>query len=464
MPDFHECHKQHHPYYQVKLKEDRHILHRFLQSVSNPYDIDPLTIPVSTFGLTALDDLSFFQDVGLDFNRVIGGIARNHVRSVISKTPFFRKRGYRNVDIDAIRSINDIYKILPLMSKDPLLGTGFNEPDSWIAGFRNVLSNDPYQLVPEDLMDRMKMQETFNPAIPKELLLLIPKDGIISTDQKILKFPSGGSLGKPTITILTYLDVLAEAYALARSLIRNGFKPQTRFLSLYKMTHKGGLQLKIAAKIIGMDFYSIEDIRLHANTEKLDLNAITSFMESKRINIIAAVEPPERYITKNEKGNTLSLSNLFQTNKAAFKEIDHAFLTGFPPPEPVVRELNKAGIIVSTTWGSTEVMAAGTTIYVPRKDFLQESYDVNDLLSTSLPTHIEVLRIKKDIPLKKYNIVHANPGEKGILVVTSLYRAGTQFLCYVIGDLSVKTERGFKGTDRAVANISGSCAADALNI
>lgn len=443
-------------------------INKFLDGKNNA-DIDILAMPVELAGSEYWETMNTERR-----DRILGGMLRNTVRRAIENVPLYKQDSrWKNVNPKTIISIKDLAK-LPPISKDSVSGTGTPDKQG-IRGFRASAIKDPMILVPQNINELIKIQESANPNHKKILEKYHGK--------KILSFSSGGSQGRATTTLLSYLTVEMEAWALARSLKKNGLLSGMSIACFYNDTHKGGLQLERAADIMGMEFHSkkkiFSELAAHpkykpiiqgfqqallknhqTEMEKYGVEtrkAIREYIQQNKIKIIESVQPPKEFSNSNAKGNALAFMKIYEEDPSAFKSVEHIFLTGFPVPEEAYSRLKKDKIKVSTTWGATEAMALATSEEA-------KTDDVNNLTATPFPTVGMVAWYKeRNNPTPQLKEVEVN--SEGALYVTSLIGCGSTYINYRIGDKSTRTEKGFKGINRSMrVDIGGSCAADALLI
>lgn len=439
-------------------------LEKFLKG-KDLYNLDALDVPVHLAGSPEWQNYSPKE-------RVLGGMLRNVTRRAKNTVPFYREHeGWQQVNVEDIWSSEDLYS-LPMISKDPVSGTG-SVSSPGISGFRSELLKDPNYIVPENIEKIIAQQEAANPN-HKEILAKY--DG-----KRILEFGSGGSQGSSTLTRLSYLTVEMEAWALARALKMNGLKKGQSIACLYNNTHKGGLELERAADIMGMPFHSKRKIfqtllKSHfeeavkkfgegVETSNLELiekyaphvrKGIREYIRRNYIQVIESVQPSAAFLQKNAKGSGLAFMTMYNEDPSAFPWLQHAFLTGFPVPKDAYTSLRERGIQVSTTWGSTEAMALATY----KK--LSEDTDVNALTATPFPT-LGAVAWYRERGLERPQLIPVQENLEGILLISSLIGAGSTYLNYRIGDKATKTKEGYKGINRLeMLNIAGSCAADAL--
>jgi len=186
-------------------------------------------------------------------------------------------------------------------------------------------------------------------------------------------------------------------------------------------------------------------------------DGIRAYIEHHNIQVIESVQPPDEFANRNAKGNALSFMKIYKEDPLAFESVKHVFLTGFTVPASAYERLAQDGIAVSTTWGSTETMALATH---PERF----TGNINDLIETPFPT-VGTLAVYKERNLESPELVPVKDGDDGLLLVTSLIGAGSVYINYMIGDVATKTKEGYLEIRRlSSADISGSCAADALSI
>ena len=430
------------------------------------YDLDPSTLPVETAGMPEWD----YMEPRIR-GRMLGGMLR-HVVKAAKQTPIYRDDSrWRFVSAENIYDIADLAK-LPIVAKDSVPGTGTPEKQG-IHGFRSRVIHNPFLLIPENVGSLFIQQQMANSRTLRS-----------QYEKEWYQFKSGGSMGDSTTTILSYLTLEAEAHALARCLRMNGFKEGMSVACFYASTHKGGLQLARASVIMNMPFHSKDKIFNTIASDSRYTAAVEGFKEALSvqdigqlerygstvrrgirdyiaqhgIKVVESVQPPSEFIEKNAKGNALAFMTLYEEDPSAFEEVEHVFLTGFPIPYSAVERLRADGKEVSTTWGSTEVMALGT---YPMTNV--SNNDVNDLVATPFPAIGMVAHFKERGVAPQ--IEQVQNGTEGMLLVTRLNQVGSLFVQYAIGDLATRTNEGYKNIRRAsTPNIAGSCADDALSL
>ncbi len=460
------------------MNEDATPLEDFIRG-KDEFDLDPLTLPVSLAGSSEWDMMDPERR-----NRILGGMLRHTVARAKAHVPLYQRNVlWQAVHPEEIVDVSDLEQ-LPIISKDSLPGTG-SPSQTGIKGFRAEALEDPHVLIPDNLGELLNIQEASN---PNHSDIFAKYRGRV-----VMEFGSGGSTGKSTITKLTYLTVETEAHALARCLHMNGFQKRQSIACFYAPEHKGGWQLERAADIMGMAFHSKERIFSELKVDRRYSTAIIGFQTGQEIlkredatdedrakalammiehsplvrdgirnyiqrhgiHVIESVQPSSEFMSKNTKGGSLAFMTIYDEDPRAFGSVEHVFLTGFPVPTSAYERLRADGMRVSTTWGSTEMMALATS---------QPKVSVNDLIATPFPTVGQVVWYRE----REHETPRCVPppcGLEGVLLVTSLLGAGSLYLNYMIGDIATKTERGYCDIHRlSSADIAGSCAADALSV
>ena len=123
-------------------------------------------------------------------------------------------------------------------------------------------------------------------------------------------------------------------------------------------------------------------------------------------------------------------------------------------PAFAYKELQEAGIVVSTTWGSTEAMALATSGHI-------FPGNVNNLTALHFPTAGLVFRYLDP------GVERVDVGEEGIMEIFSLHGGGSMYLGNAM-DLTTRTDNGYLDIHRFSSSkgvVGGnSCAADALSV
>ena len=424
----------------------------------DPYNINPEEMPAILAASREWQDMDQEQ-----LTKVLGGMARNTLYLALEQVPLYRSdsRWDRNKIKDVITA-EDLLEF-PVTAKDG--------PDgSQLVGFRNRALADPHLLVPRNLQILIEQQKRANPGWQK-----IRRNYF--GDRDIHVFGSGGSEGGSTQTHLSFLTMYAEVMALARGLYDCGFLPEMSIACLYNDTHKGGLYLKLAADIMGMDFHSKADIFKYVrklsiehdkavtgfqqaldrkNLETADRLApllqegICKYVKDHKIQVLEAVQPDVQP-GAGAKGMGLSAMDLYHKVPSAFDTVTHFFLTGFRVPEFAYTTLREQGKKVRTIWGSTEAMALGVS---------SGNTNVNDLLALNFPTIGAVAKIKTDLTLEQ-----TVEREQGALLITR-FLPGSIYVNYLM-DLATNRIGGFKNIHKINGDdgdLSGTCAGDALSI
>ena len=371
-------------------------------------------------------------------NNFLGKMLRDLVIRA-KEIPYFASNPlWENIDPEQISTFEDIHN-LPPMVKDTIDGT-----NPGLVGYRNALLQNPEILVSPRIQEFIERQERANPE-HKEILEWYKKRDLTwwPKNRKLLAFGSGGTQGKSTITLLSYLTVEMEAWALARALRLNGFKEGQVVACLYNTSHKGGVVLERAANLMNMPFYSQTKIfnwiksqgrkyrqavesfenskisQTKPTDEEVEFmrDGIGKFMITHKVEIIEAVQPP-RDIKSGEKGIGLEYMSIHEKNKGGIlKYLNQAFLTGIAVPNFAQEALRNDNINVTTTYGKGEAMAGATSGV--RTD------DVNIQMRLFFPTYELVAEIaqKGDFKLKK-----TPKGQRGIVFTTSLIGGGSTFI------------------------------------
>jgi len=447
-------------------------LEDFLRRQADKYNIDPRDIPVHLAGSPEWDLMDPSER-----DRVLGGVLRNVIITAVKEVEYYRDHPlWSRVQPGTIESLEQ-FDQLPVIVKDDIEGSGGNGTDG-LQGFRKSLLKNPDLLVPGNIQELIARQERANPN-HEEILHWYGGPDVLA--DRMLVFGSGASEGDSTFTKLSYLTVEMETWALVRGLYMNGFREGQHIACMYAPTHKGGLQLQRAASLMGMPFHSKEDIftwirsqgRKYATavsefkkaSDRKDFEAadrfagtlregIRSYIKYHNIAIIEAVQPVEEGGASGAKGMGLSFMRIFREDPERFNEVQHAFLTGYTVPEFAYEELQNAGIVVSTTWGSTECMALATSGHI-------FPGNVNNLTSLHYPTAGLVFKYLNP------GVQKVAVGEEGIMSIFGLHGTGSMYLGNAM-DLTTRTDGGYLNIHRFPSSkgiVGGnSCAADALSV
>jgi hypothetical protein len=401
---------------------------------------------------------------------VLGGILRNLVINAVNIPLYRNTPPWRKVDAEGIRTLDDLLTLPPLV-KDTIQGTS-------LTGFREQLVSDPEILVPLNLGSIIARQERANPD-HQQMRSEYRQMGLDwwTSNGRLLPFESGGTQGNASRTLLSYLTVELESWALARALRMNGFKKGQRIACLYHPDHKGGVNLQRAASIMGMEFYSQVDVfnwvgrqggrfesaasefqKARSNRAYTPVEqhyesmreGIAKFLVQHGINIVEGVQP-ERDIASGAKGAGLDfLSILEQDREEILKYLDHAFLTGMPVPKKVQTLLAQYGVEVSTTLGKGEAMAGATS-------GILYGDDVNRQTRLYFPTMELVANIRDG------RLVRAQPGEEGIILTTNLSAVATTLVNYAM-DYGLEWGKGVTNIRRLFVGTKPESAGNACSV
>jgi hypothetical protein len=384
---------------------------------------------------------------------VLGGILRNLVTNTKRQVPYYRDHPlWREVVPSQITTLDGILE-LPVIVKDTMAGT--NPP---LVGFRDRLIGKAEILVPDNVAELMARQKMANPNYG-EIQRAYRAIGLDwwTGNSELLPFESGGTQGNSSRTLLPYLTVELESWALARALKMNGFEEGQSIACLYHPFHKGGVNLQRAADIMGMQFYSqveifnwvgrqggaFEQAAREFGKAKSDKEykpaekyydamreGIAKFLVQHNINVVEGVQP-EQDISSGAKGSGLTFYNILQVDEPGIlRNLEHAFLTGMAVPRFIQDYLAERGVNVSTTLGKGEAMAGATSgeLYGP---------DINNQTMLYFPTLELVANIRDG------RLVRAQPGKDGVVWTTNLSAVATTLTNFAM-DYGTAWEQGVK--------------------
>ena len=461
-------------YINSKLLEDKKKLEINLREAGNGdiYDVDPLKMPVEAGGNLWWD----FMDP-TERSKIIGGMLRHQISRAYKEMSVYSillGDSIKNVDTSYIEKIEDLLQ-LPFITKDHIESDGVKQ-----TSFRELSIADRNILIPKDMQDVIKRMIHRH---ENSKLLQRCYDGI-----PIWHFHSGGSKGGKTWTALSYLDLETESYALAfRALLKGGFYPGAKFLSLYNETHKGGFNLKRASELLGVEYHSKRMMSNYlANKygkewiyrekrfgDKLatpdDITyigeKICEYISDHKIEIIASVQPSREFLAKNDKGGMITFENIYDNKKPnSFDSVYLVFITGFPVPKETYEKLRNDGIEVFTTWGATESMANGT------HPLIHDSFPSINLVSSNVNDLVDIIYPNIWIPVvynrNQRRWERSRVGEPGYIVVTNIFRVGTIYSNFNIEDIGTRTIYGLKDIHKknVIVALEGTCASDAMEL
>lgn len=328
-------------------------------------------LPVKLWGMHAWEQLSEKQISDLFLPHIQGQIARakNHM-------PVY-KEIYKNVDPTKITDLDSFYTLPPLVK----------DKSSFGPGFRHLVQENPYVMLPNDLQ------------------------------MAYLMFPSGGSKGAATPTFVTVRDRLIESTAFARGFRYEGMVPGQSMLSTYNSSHKGGEEIKEAALLNGMNF---------RQRGKESAETIIDWIEKYKINVLLTVQGPSSEDSAENKGANLQLKDLIAAGEKTLEDnIEVLFLGGYRLVDEAIQWSEDVGVPLVSLLGSSEAIPQATnTNFGPATRTCKH----NNLHLLQGPHLVEIVKMESKalVPVKR--------GETGILAYTTVARTGTVYVRYFPGD------------------------------
>jgi len=383
-----------------RLARDKKELCAVLHRVDWSGDVDPLGLPVSFWGNTAID---FMNPAERDV--MLSSMFRYSLRRALKVMPLYERAGaYAHFDPGSIQSLNDVVT-LPLLVKD-------GNDEKGVVGFRESVQREP--------------------------LILMPKD--VSS---AFAFKSGGTKGLATPTFMTKTDLEIEAQSLGkRSFLAGGLEQGDVLYNCYNPAHKGGQLIALAANLVGVKM-------VITRRPEDDVSQCVRDMKAYGCTAIAAVQPPVTDAQSDavKKGDGATFLNLYREGRSLFgKQIKTAFVTGYGLPGELIELAKRCGFALFTAWGASEAIVGATSTVVGPKSRKCE-YNQQHLvfgphylgLAKRVGAHLE--------PIER--------GEDGLLLLSTIAREGTLYFNYAIGDKAtyIGSDCACARTTPVVANI-----------
>lgn len=364
---------------------------KFVNDCKNGLYKKPTDVPPDIF---ALEDWNFLprkeaEDLFLPF-------IRYQIDRALRTMPGVYLKPYREVGIspESINSIEDFWRIPPLPKDNTVQN----------PGLRIKTDQSGYGVVrPNDLEDKL-----------------------VSAGAYLSGGTMGGS-GQGVPTWLTEWDFEVETQASYRGLLATGIKTNSVVVNIYNISHKGGYVItKALNKLNKANYIQVKT----TDTAK----EVTKFIElSSRDGyelLLVGAQPPIVEGDPQKKGSGRMLFDIRNENPKVFRDnVDRILLGGFRII-PEVEALSKgSGKPITTIYGSTELMPVffGTPYDSKNPNKICTFNNLHEMLG---PHYSEV--IKYDEKTKTW--IPAKPGENTVLALTSVFRQGTIYLRYIIGD------------------------------
>ena len=367
--------------FEMQRARDEVRLREILDSYPDKNNIDPDTLPSETWGLLAWE----FMDLGLR-DRILAGMFRHSLARAKKAMPIYEQSlAYVDVCPELFESMEQLVQI-PVLVKDGL------------HGFRQKVRSNPSLLRPTD----------------KAVLMTPYLSGGTGIDNQ--------TVGKSTPTWISERDLERESLALAfRCFLPGGFSKAMKFMNFYNLAHKGGEEIKRAINHLGAQVFlprrpedSVEQC-----LEYMDLFGITA---------LAAVPQSPRDKKGAPKGGAVSFDDLYARKAELFGSkgtVKSAFVTGFAIPESVINLAQRNSLNLFSTWGASEAIPGATSPVLGPPTRICK-YNNQHLLY--FPHYLAVMDLTGAQPR------FCQPGEEGLLLVTTIARDGTLFINYAIGD------------------------------
>ena len=299
---------------------------------------------------------------------------------------------YRKVKPEKIESMEDFYR-LPLLMKDPAAGSG-------------------------------GLREKFRKHGPS---ILCPTD-LNAEEKTVMNYFSGGTKGLRTPTMVTEQDLEIEAYASKRGLLAAGIKPGSTIIDTYNSSHKGGEVIKRA-------FWKLPSKYVQAKSDDKAaalLDMIERFKEPGRELVFDGVQTAGlKGLDEQQKGSGRQFFDLLYGTDArpeVIEKIDRIAIGGFR----IIDELREYALAfnkpVTSLFGATEAMPAFYGTWDDLEHPLGKKCTFNNLHVMFGPHYIELVKFEKD------RWVPCQPGERGVLAFTTVFREGTIYMRYLLGD------------------------------
>lgn len=322
---------------------------------------------------------------------------RYNVERALHTMPDVYLKPYREagINLDSIDSIEDFWRVPPI-PKDS--GVGY-------IGLREKVLQMGYSIVePND----------------------IEKKGSTTS-----AYFSGGTMGISVPTFVTDWDLEVEACASYRALLATGIKQGSVVINTYNTSHKGGEVIGRGLKQLSGSHYI--QVRSNDSMKHIAEHIIRSSRHEREL-LFVGTQPPIKDSDIQQKGSGRTLFDLFRNYGDIYVEhVDRILLGGFrivPEVESISRDAQPPlGKPITTIFGSTEIMPAFFGTPYDRDD-TQKPCVFNNLHAMFGPHYIEILKFDDRHKMWK----PAKVGEKGVLAFTSVFREGTIYNRYLIGD------------------------------
>jgi len=312
-------------------------------------------------------------------------VLRGQVQRAMDTMPkVYHSYGERGIDHRDIRTMDNFYS-LPVLPKDASFG---------IRGLRQLASEDPYALLPNDV------------------------EG--SATAYFSGGTRAGTLG-PSPTFLTPWDIEVESHAFARLYERSGLKRGSVVINTYNASHKGG-----RAVIAALEKLGCIHIQAKSSDKAEDIAGYIQQFGARGV-VLIGVQPPVTEGDPQGKGSGRTIHAIRDVDPIAFDEYVKHVQIGGSPIIPELEAWSRSGIgkPVISIYGATEVLPVFFGTGYGLEDRLCK---YNTLHASYGPHLVEVLKLegKRMVPVQK--------GETGLLALTTVFREGTILLRYLIGD------------------------------
>ena len=364
---------------------------KFVLDCKNSKYKSPLEVDPKIFRLEDWNFLSRTQaeEIFLPF-------IRYNIERSLKTMPDVYLKPYREAGIspESIESIEDFWRVPPI-PKDSSAG---------YVGLREKVLQMGYGIVEPNDIEK--------------------KGGVASA------YFSGGTMGISVPTFVTEFDLQVEAFASYRALIATGIKQGSVVINTYNTSHKGGEVIGRALKQLSGSHY----IQVRSNDLIKHISEhITRSSRHERELLFVGTQPPIKEEDSQQKGSGRTLFDLIRNYAPIYQEyVDRILLGGFriiPEVEHISKAEGPLSKPITTIFGSTEIMPAffGTPFEAENPDKLCV---FNNLHTMFGPHYIEVIKFDDRHKMWK----PAKVGERGVLALTSVFREGTLYNRYLIGD------------------------------
>jgi phenylacetate-CoA ligase len=357
---------------------------KFVYDCESKFYLKAVDVPSAVFSLPDWNNLTRAEGEQL----MLPYIRKNIDRAMRTMPDVYASYARLGITGDSIKTIEDFWN-LPVLPKDPSSGTNLS--------LRNKFEKNPRVLLPSDL------------------------SGAVDA------YFSGGTKGKPAPTWVTEHDLDVESTAFSRAMVTGGIKPSSTIINCYNPSHKGGEEVHRALKRLGCTYINVK------TTDKAPeiLGYIQDYKDKnpERELVFIGAQPPINDGDKLHKGGGRTLLDIVNTDAATFEDnVDVVLLGGFRIIPEVERWAQASGKPVFTIYGATEILPA----------FLGTARGPENRLCTY--NNLHVMHGPHYAELLKNNggrWIPAEPGEQGIVAFTSVFREGTLYHRYIIGDQAV---------------------------